>query len=354
LLFGPLTEPTPFAIEQFNLDGVKRSKLVGGETVMAVLCQRIVNSPAFSKLILVLIVVSGTLVGIETYPQFSESTQIGQAILFVQEIILWAFVVEAALKIAANGSKPWRYFMNPWNVFDFAIIAICFLPIDAQFAVVFRMARLLRALRLLTILPDMQVLVSALLRAIPSLGSVGILLLLHFYVYAVMGTFLFHQNDPIRFAKLHNSMLTLFQVLTLEGWNDVFNTQYLGSDKGYDDAWKEAALQAGYERENVPQPGVASAFFVSFIVLGTMIVLNLFTGVIISSMEATRASPGENGAQSADEIQHEVDEKGFMTLRDELELIASHLREVSADVVALSEQTRELRLAQLGSDATND
>ena len=317
---------------------------------MAELCRNIVSSAAFNRLILALIVISGTLVGVETYPPFSEGTSVGQTILFIQEIILWAFVVEAALKIAAEGSKPWRYFMNPWNLFDFAIIAICFLPIDAQFAVVFRMARLLRALRLLTILPDMQILVSALLRAIPSLGSVGILLLLHFYVYAVMGTFLFHQNDPIRFAKLHNSMLTLFQVLTLEGWNDVFNTQYLGSDRMYDDEWK---AEAGLQRHSIAQPGVASAFFVSFIVLGTMIVLNLFTGVIISSMEATRASPEHGGAEKSEDIQHEVDEKGFMTLRDELELIASHLREVSADVAALSGQTRELRMAQAGSDGSN-
>ena len=322
----------------------------GEGNVFVELCQKIVASPAFQKLILALIVTSGTLVGLETYPQFSEGTHVGELILQIQRIILYMFVVEAALKISAHGSKPWRYFQNPWNLFDFAIIAVCFWPyVDTQFAVVFRMTRLLRALRLLTVLPDMQVLVSALLRAIPSLGSVGILLLLHFYVYAVMGTFLFQQNDPIRFGKLHNSMLTLFQVLTLEGWNDVFNTQYLGSDRMYDDEWKAEATQSGYQRESMAQPGVAAAFFVSFIVVGTMIVLNLFTGVIISSMEATRASPGQNGEEKAEEIQEEVDQKGFMTLRDELELIASHLREVSADVSALSEQTRELRMAQLGA-----
>jgi voltage-gated sodium channel len=312
---------------------------------MADLCQKIVASPTFNRLVLALIVISGTLVGLETYPEFDSHTSVGRMILLIQEIILYGFVVEAILKIVAHGSKPWRYFLNPWNVFDFLIIAICFLPGNAEFAVVFRMARLLRALRLLTVLPDMQVLVSALLRAIPSLGSVGVLLLLHFYVYSVMGTFLFRDNDPIRFGKLQTSMLTLFQVLTLEGWNDVFNTQYLGSDRMYEQEWKDMAPT----RRNEPQPGPAAAFFVSFIVVGTMIVLNLFTGVIISSMEATRASPGEDGADTASQIQGEVDEKGFMTLRDELELIASHLREVSADVAALNEQTRELRLARVGT-----
>jgi voltage-gated sodium channel len=175
---------------------------------------------------------------------------------------------------------------------------------------------------------------------------VGILLLLHFYVYSVMGTFLFRHNDPLRFGQLDQSALTLFQVLTLEGWNDVFNTQYFGSDQEYTDPWK---AKAGDARQNKAQPGIASAFFVSFIVLGTMIVLNLFTGVIISSMEATRESPPADVADKAAEIEGEVKEKGFMTLREELELIASHLREVSADVAALNEQTRELRLARFGS-----
>jgi voltage-gated sodium channel len=311
---------------------------------MVELLQKIVDSLAFNRLILALILISGVLVGMETYPQFSEETSRGQLIQMVQHVILWIFVFEAALKIAACGSKPWQYFLNPWNLFDFTIVAICFLPIESDFAVVFRMARLLRALRLLSIVPEMQVLVSALLKAIPSLGSVGVLLLLHFYVYAVMGTFLFAQNDPIRFGSLQGSMLTLFQVLTLEGWNDVFHTQFLGSDATYDEEWQ--ALAVG-RRVSEAQPQVAAAFFVSFIVIGTMIVLNLFTGVIVSSMEEARTSPGNAGSGNEDPA-HKSEEKGYITLRDELELITRYLRDVSADVAALKEQTRELRSPSFG------
>ena len=71
-------------------------------------------------------------------------------------------------------------------------------------------------------------LVTALLRAIWLLGYVGLLLLLHFYIYSVIGTFAFGDNDPLRFGSLHRSMLTLFQVLTLEGWNYIRATEYLG------------------------------------------------------------------------------------------------------------------------------
>src|SRR5262249_51224434 len=148
----------------------------------------------------------------------------------IQNAILWIFVVEQVLKIASYGNHPWNYFRQGWNLFDLGIILICFLPVHAEFATVFRLARLLRTLRMVTILPRLQILVGALLKSVPSLGYVGILLGLHFYVYAVAGTFLFRQNDPIRFGDLHHSTLSLFQVLTLEAWNEVMSTEYYGSD----------------------------------------------------------------------------------------------------------------------------
>jgi voltage-gated sodium channel len=317
---------------------------------MTDLLKQIAASTWFNRLVLALILISSALVGMETYPTFAPDTEIGKIILHIQDAILWFFVLEIALKIGACGSKPWVYFLNPWNLFDLAIVAVCFLPFGSQFAVVFRMARLLRALRLLTILPDMQVLVTALLRAIPSLGYVGVLLLLHFYIYAVMGTFLFGHNDPVRFGKLHSSMLTLFQVLTLEGWNDVLNTQFLGSDLTYDQEW---IAIAGPQRISHPQPGKAAAFFVTFILVGTMVMLNLFTGVIISSMEASREHPEEKKADD-EAREKELEAKGFLTLREELELTAHHLREISADVAALKQETSRLRGEYRGADTGSD
>jgi len=303
-------------------------------------CQKVVASKPFNRIILALIVTTGLLVGLETYPQFGETTPVGRAILLVQDTILGLFVLEIILKITAFGSKPWRYFQNPWNVFDFCIVVVSLLPMG-RFAVVFRMARLLRVLRLFTALPRLQILVTALLRSIPSLGYVGILLLLHFYIYAVMGSFLFSQNDPLRFGNLQKSMMTLFQVLTLEGWNDVLNTQMLGSDATYDEEWLQLA---GPARRSQPQPAAAAAYFVSFIMLGTMIMLNLFTGVIIGSMEEARDYCSGRAADEVEERIKELEEKGFMTLRDELQLVAHHLREISEDITTLKQQTAQLRL----------
>ncbi|HJQ80368.1 MAG TPA: ion transporter [Lacipirellulaceae bacterium] len=309
-------------------------------------CRKIVASPAFNQLILALIVLSGVLIGMETYPRFDVHTDIGKWLQVLQNIILAVFVAEVVIKIAAHGSKPWDYFRNPWNIFDFTIVAVSLLPLGGrQFVMVFRMARLLRALRLLTMLPRLQILVSALLKSIPALGYVGILLLLHFYIYAVMGTFLFRDNDPIRFGNLPRSMLSLFQVVTLEGWNDVLHTQMFGSKVGTTDYYPEAWQNLPEALNRVPKghPVAAPLYFVSFIMLGTMIMLNLFTGVIIGSMQEAE---DQSSGKVADEVEahiKELEEKGFLTLREELELVALKLKEVADDVAALNEQTRQFR-----------
>lgn len=297
--------------------------------------KKLTSSSGFNRFILVLIIVSGVLVGFETYPTFADGTPAGGVINVLQSIILWIFVLEIALRIAACGSRPWDYFRQGWNIFDFVIVLVCFLPLNAQFATVFRLARLLRTLRMVTILPRLQVLVGALLKSIPSLGYIGILLGLHFYVYAVAGTFLFRDNDPIRFGTLQHSTLTLFQVLTLEGWNDVLATQYNGSDAEYSEAWM--ALPRAANRISQPQPLAASIYFVSFIMLGTMIMLNLFTGVIINSMEEAQSETKEEARQE------HLKKRGFTTLHDDLALLGVKLQEITERLkgLELKEEERE-------------
>lgn len=284
--------------------------------------KQLVTSNDFQKFILSLIVLSGVLAGMETYPAFADQTKAGALINLLQDCILYAFVAEAILKILSYGSRPWDYFRHGWNLFDFAIIVVCFLPIDANYATVFRMARLLRTLRMVTLLPRLQVLVGALLKSIPSLGYIGILLGLHFYVYAVAGTFLFRANDPVRFGTLHQTTLTLFQVLTLEGWNDILATQYNGSDAEYPDSWMELAKSLPIERVSQPQPLTAAVYFVTFILLGTMIMLNLFTGVIISSMEEAQEET------AAENRETQLKEKGYLTLHDELALLSQQIGDI--------------------------
>ena len=210
-------------------------------------------------------------------------------------LVLWIFVVEAALKIARHGRHWYRYYSDPWNVFDFLIVVVCFLPIGGQYAAVLRLARVLRALRLVTAVPRLQLLVGSLLKSIPSLAYVGLLLGVLFYIYAVLGVFMFRGNDPVHFQDLGTALLTLFRVVTLEDWTDVMYIQMYGSDAypGYADF-----AQAHLREASRALPVIAVAYFVTFVMLGTMIVLNLFIGV---DYQLHGRSPGRTGSGRAPE-----------------------------------------------------
>ncbi len=309
-----------------------------GDASLVQFCKRITTSAGFGRFIILLIVLSGIFAGAETYPQCSEGTFWGSVLQWAQNLILLVFLVEIVMKVIACGNRPWSFFLEPWNVFDCIILSVCLLPLNLHSAAVVRMARILRALRMITVLPRLRLLVSALLKSIPSLGYIGVLLGLHFYIYSVIGTVTFGTNDPIRFGSLHQTASTLFQVLTLEGWNDVRDTQVLGSDVAYDDAWK--TLAEG-RRISHAQPVASTIYFISFILLGTMIMLNLFTGVIISSMEEAQEEAKSGGRKE------QLHERGFLTLHDELSLVSSQLQQITQQMSKLQERASQLRFTEV-------
>jgi voltage-gated sodium channel len=233
---------------------------------------KVVDSLLFRFFILGVILVAAIIVGIETYPTFYQKHH--SLLHTVDRIILYIFANEITLKIVAHGKRPWDFFKDPWNVFDFIIVGICFIPgIDTHYVAVLRLARILRVFRVISIFPKLQLLVNALLKSIPSMGYVIVLLALIFYIYAVMGTFLFGIKDPVHFGNLHVSMITLFKVLTLEGWTDIMNIQFYGTNDP----------MAEYTSKPISYASVI--YFVSFILLGAMIIMNLFIGVIMNSMQ---------------------------------------------------------------------
>jgi len=142
-------------------------------------------------------------------------------------------------------------------------------------------------LRLVHALPRLQILVGALLKSVPSMGYVSLLLMLIFYVYAVAGVFLFGKNDPFRFGSLQIALVTLFQVATAEDWSTTLYTQMYG------------CTQAGYEGREalctspIAHPVLAPFYFISFILIGTMVILNLFIGVIMNGMEEAQEEAAE-------------------------------------------------------------
>ena len=285
--------------------------------------KKVADAAWFQNTITFCILLAGIVVGIETYPSAVEAY--GGPLHLINQIILWVFVAEIVVKVGAEGKKPWRYFYDPWNVFDFAIVAVCFMPIDAQYVAVLRLARLLRVLKLVRALPQLQILVSALLKSIPSMGYVALLLGILFYLYAVAAVFLFGANDPVHFKDLPLAMLSLFRVVTGEDWTDLMYIQMYGCDAyGYGGMEQLSTAPKAY-------PVFGAIFFVTFMLVGAMVILNLFIGVIMGGMEEARR---ETEAMRDD---HEL------TLEDEMGKLQQQLVDVSEQLAVLQTRLRHER-----------
>ena len=229
----------------------------------------LVESSGFERFIITVIVINAIGLGLETSPAIMEVA--GGVVSALDMVALSIFVVELALKLFAY---RFAFFKNGWNIFDLAIVSAALMPAGEQFSVL-RALRILRALRLVSVVPSMRKVIVGLFRAIPSIGTVIVMLLLLFYISAVMATKLFGETFPEWFGNLGASLYSLFQIMTLESWS------------------------MGIVRPVMEEYPYAWAFFVPFILLTSFIVLNLFIGVIVNAMaEAT----GEEAHSEREEI----------------------------------------------------
>lgn len=257
----------------------------------------LVRHPRFERSIIALIAVNAVILGLETEPAVMAS--IGNVLTTLDRLILAVFVVELALRIAAFG---WRFFRDPWSLFDFAVVAIALMPATGPFAVL-RALRALRALRLISTAPRMRRVVQALLTAIPGLGSIIALLVLLFYVAGVIATKLFGGAFPDWFGSLPHSLYSLFQIMTLESWS------------------------MGIVRPVMEVFPYAWMFFVPFILMTTFVMLNLFIAVIVNAMQSQHQ---EEQDQAVAEIAGEA--------HNEREAILTELRALRTEVRALRQQ----------------
>lgn len=295
-------------------------------------CSSLSNSEYFNRFIIATILLAGVVVGAQTYPNFAQEN--AHILSFLDRAILIIFTLEASIKILAEGKNPFNYFKNPWNVFDFTIVAACllepFLDLGGAFLPVLRLARILRVLRLVTAIPKLQLLVTCLLKSLPSMFYVSILLFLLFYIYGAMAVFLFGENDPIHFRNLQTSILSLFRVVTLEDWTDVMYINMYGSNQyGYtaEDLAKWNPVSSG-------SPLWAALFFVSFVLIGTMIVLNLVIGVIMNSMDESNAEMS---------IKQEIEKRRSNPepVRDGLHDLQNRMEELSSELKVIKKMIEE-------------
>ena len=267
--------------------------------------QKLVESSIFDYFIIALILMSGAFLGLQTVPEISEPY--GHLLILGNQIILGIFILEAVLKMLALAPRPHQYFRDGWNVFDFTIIVLSLVPATGAFAMIARLGRLLRVLRLISTIRDLRLIVSALVKSIPNVGHILMLMSIIVYIYAIIGFQLFHEHDPDRWGNIGLSILTLFEIITLEGWVDI----------------NARAMELN---------SFAWIYFVSFVIVGTFVVVNLFIAVVINNLDRAKE-------ESLKELQPPVS-------RDEL------LRELRATQDSL--RRLEARISDYGEDSKDE
>ncbi len=236
-----------------------------------------IEQPRIQNAIIVLILINATLLGLET--SASAMAAAGRLILALDQAILAVFVVEIVLRLYVHRANFWR---DPWSVFDFAVVAIALLPATGPLAVL-RALRVLRVLRLLTMVPSMRRVVGALLAAIPGLGSIAMVLIIIYYVFAVIATKLFAAAYPEWFGTIGQSLYTLFQVMTLESWS------------------------MGIARPVMESFPYAWAFFIPFILVATFTMLNLFIAIIVNAMQSVSEAEQADARQAVEAARDHIE-----------------------------------------------
>ena len=247
--------------------------------------------------IVVLIILNAALLGLETSHEVMQTY--GSELVVIDHVILCIFILELTLLIIAHGMD---FFKDPWSVFDFIVIAIALVPATESLSVL-RALRVLRVLRLINKFDSMRKVVGGLLSCLPSLASVVSLILIIFYVSAVIATNLFGQEFPDLFGGMGNTAFTLFQVMTLESWSD------------------------GIARPVMEKFPHAWIFFIFFILIATFVIVNLFIAVIVDSL--TSGSSSEDNQAARDQSDQ---------LQAEMQAMRQELRELKALVIDQSKR----------------
>jgi len=240
---------------------------------------RLHNNKAFEFSVIGVIILSSLLIGVKTYdinPNYLlllEILDIGVTIFFLTEI---------SLRFITTVNKK-RFFHNAWNVFDTFIVIVSLIPIDqSEYALLARLIRIFRVLRLISAIPELRLLVNALIKALPSMGYVLLLMFILFYIYAAIGSFIFESINPTLWGDIAIAMLTLFRVVTFEDWTDIM-----------------------YETMKV-HPW-SWAYYLSFIFFNAFVFLNMMIGIVIDKMQQEHNNE-EDVSQRLKRIEEKLDQ----------------------------------------------
>ncbi len=235
------------------------------------------NNKLFQFFIISVIVISALMIGVKTYDIDPSYLKI---LTFIDIAITYLFLFEIIVRFFGEGHSL-SFFKKGWNVFDTLIVGVSLIPIDdSEVVLLARLVRIFRVLRLISIIPELRILISALIKALPPMGYVLLLMFIIFYIYAAVGSLLFDQINPTLWGDILVSMLTLFRVVTFEDWTDVM-----------------------YETMEVYP--LSWIFYLTFIFLNAFVFLNMMIGIVIERMQSEHDAYNlENGIGEAAELKH--------------------------------------------------
>lgn len=238
--------------------------------------RRIISTKTWSYSVALLIIINTVVLGIETYP--SVMSKYGQILTYIDRIILYIFVIEIILRFVAS---PRNFFKNPWSVFDFTVVLISLIPFHDSVSAL-RAARALRSLRLISIFPKLRKVIEGLVMAIPGICAIAGVMAVIICVFGLIASKLYGADFPDWFGNLHLSIFSLFQIMTLEGWPDIVRT--IMQEKPF--AW---------------------IFFVTYILIATFSVLNLFIAVVVDAMQRNHAEDDEDELKKIEAMSRKID-----------------------------------------------
>ncbi|KIC46043.1 voltage-gated sodium channel [Ruegeria sp. ANG-S4] len=261
-----------------------------------------VERKAVTNTILGVIIFNAITLGLSTSP--SIQANVGHVLRVIDTVVLGIFVAELLLKFYAYRLD---FFKNAWNIFDLVVVTLGLLP-NRDGLSALRGLRVIRAMRLLSVIPQMRSVVQALLDALPGMGAVIIMISIVFYVFAVMATLMYGPDFPEWFGTLGRSLYSLFQIMTLESWS------------------------MGIVRPVMETHPTAWIFFVPFIVITAFSVLNLFIGLLVNTMQSAVED------EAVEEFSHLRD-----LVRSETDVVDEHVLELMQEVKALRREVAELK-----------
>jgi voltage-gated sodium channel len=248
------------------------------------------NNKFFELAVICVIIISALEIGAKTFQLSSNAISITS---LLDTFITIFFLFEISLRFLVEENKR-SFFKSGWNVFDTLVVVISLIPInDSEMALLARLVRVFRVLRMVSVVPELRILINSLIKALPQLGYVVLLMFIIFYIYAAIGSFLFNEINPKLWDDIAISMLTLFRIMTFEDWTDI---QYETMEV-YPYSW---------------------IYYMTFIFFTAFAFLNMVIGIVVNVMEEEHSKEKNKGEPTMRELKEEITELKVLIMKLEI------------------------------------